>query len=151
MCWQTYVITTWKRKRQRAKTLKSGKKTSWLRGWQEAGVPASVNTHPEYNSEENLSVMSETESREHSQKCSSTWRAQAVSQTTADWSCRDQVHLQLISSYYSSVPATTTCLVHYTSVCCILSHRTVPQSSATLHSANYAILHVEAPPKLPFC
>lgn len=45
-CEQTYVIATWKRKRQNAKTLTSGEKVSWLEGWQEAGVPASVNAHP---------------------------------------------------------------------------------------------------------
>lgn len=56
-CEQTYVIATWKRKRQNAKTLTSGEKASWLVGWQEAGVPASVHTHPVFGAEENPSVM----------------------------------------------------------------------------------------------
>lgn len=61
------------------------------------------------------------------------------------------LYLRLTSNYHISVPATPTCLVHYNSVWCILSPRYQPQSSATLHSANYAILSAEAPPKLPFC
>lgn len=56
---QTYVIATWKRKRQDAKTLTSGEGASWLVGRQEAGVPASVHTHPVLGGEENPSVMSE--------------------------------------------------------------------------------------------
>lgn len=42
-----------------------GKKTSWLRGLQEAGVPASLDTHPLYSGEENPSMMQETIHREH--------------------------------------------------------------------------------------
>lgn len=61
------------------------------------------------------------------------------------------VYLHLTSNHHNSVPATATCLVHYNSVWCILSPRYRPQSSATLRSANYAILSAEAPPKLSFC
>lgn len=56
---QTYVIAAWKRKRQNAKTLTSGEEAIWLIDWQEAGVPASVHTHPVFGGEENPSVMSE--------------------------------------------------------------------------------------------
>lgn len=71
---QTYVIATWKRKRQNAKTLTSGEQASWLVGWQEAGVPASVRTHPVLGGEENPSVMSEeTKSAgEHFETCALT-------------------------------------------------------------------------------
>lgn len=46
-------------------------------------------------------------------------------------------------------PPTPTCLVNL--VWCILSPRYRHQSSATLCSANYAILSAEVPPKLSFC
>lgn len=67
-CEQTYVIATWKRKRRNAKTLTSGEKASWLGGWQEAGVPASVHAHPVFRGEETPSMMSEEtkSAREHS-------------------------------------------------------------------------------------
>lgn len=61
------------------------------------------------------------------------------------------LYLHLTANHHNYMPATSTCLVHYNSVWCILSPRYQPQSSATLRSAKYAILSAEAPPKLPFC
>lgn len=75
----------------------------------------------------------------------------AVDQEGAKSPCNGPPFLHLTSNHHNRVPAIPTCLVHYISVWCILSPWYQPQISATLHSANYAILSAEAPPKLPFC
>lgn len=58
-------------------------------------------------------------------------------------------HFHLTSSPRDAVPGTQP--NQYSSVWCILSPLYPLQSLAATHSANYAILSAEAPPKLSFC
>lgn len=119
---QTYVIAAWKRKRQNAKTLTSGEKASWLVGWQEAGVPASVHAHPVHGGEENPSVMSEEtkSAREHRSKGSLTHGRDSSLQL------RQAEAAEAASICSRWLPATAPRLLRHTSFCCLRSPRTLP-------------------------
>lgn len=133
-----------KRKRRSAKLPTSGKRTSWLRGEQEAGVPASVDTHPvvQWSGGPFRDVRKDTKStHEHSWKTHSytnaTWRgwmyawAHALPPAPGGGEVPNHlVYLHLTCNHHNSAPAATTCLVHQNSVWCILSPRYQPQSAA---------------------
>lgn len=149
-CGKTYVFATWKRKRGKAKLTMPGKRTNWHINWQEAGVPASVSTHPVYSGEENPatllqdSVIYAHSAHAHTHSClpghtqhiSIHTNTYTHSHTTPLFFLLDcEVakspcpRLSLPQPHRQS-PAMPACLVHYSSVCCIRNPQYQPESFA---------------------
>lgn len=155
-----------KRKRRSAKLPTSGKRTSWLRGEQEAGVPASVDTHPVVQwrggpfrdvrniqrALVNIHKKNALVHKRYTARLNVCMSTRSPSSSWRWWSAKSpclpppdlQSPQQCASRDNLSSPPKLSLVYSEPSISA--SERCHP-----LRSANYAILSAEAPPKLPFC